>query len=75
MLLPEDLRRKAFAEARRLGVSFGEFVREAMRAALERAPSGKAGQDSLLSDNAEFVGGVPSDYSTRHDDYLYGRKK
>lgn len=74
-MLPDELRRKAFAEAQRLGVSFGEFVRESMRAALERAPRGKGAQDSLLSDNAEFVGGVPPDYSTRHDEYLYGDER
>ena len=74
-MLPDELRRKAFSEADRLGISFGEFVREALREALERARGKTPSQDSLLSDNAKFVGDVPSDYSTRHDDYLYGEEK
>ena len=74
LMLPDDLRQKAFAEARRLGISFGEFVREAMHAAL--APARRKGPriDSLLSDRAAYRGGVPADYSARHDDHLYGGK-
>ena len=52
-MLPDELRQRAFAEARRLGISFGEFVREAMHAAL--APARRKGPrtDSLLCDRAE----------------------
>ena len=75
LLLPEDLRRLAFARAERLGISFGEFVRGALRAALEPVPYKGPKTDSLLCDRAEFRGSVPSDYSKRHDDYLYGGEK
>lgn len=73
-MLPEGLKERATAEARRRGVSFGEFVREAMQAALKGdRPKGGAG-DSLLSDRAVYQGQVPADSSTRLDDYLYGEK-
>ena len=74
LLLPEDLRQRAFEEARRLGVSFGEFVREAMLAALAGSSRKGGGRDSLLSDRATYKGPVPRDSSTRLDDYLYGDK-
>ena len=73
-MLPEDLRQSAFAEADRRGISFGEFVRNAMREALEAAGGKRTGRDSLLSDRAAYSGPVPKDSSTRLDDYLYGDK-
>jgi len=73
-MLPDDLRQRAFAEAQRLGISFGAFVREAMHAALNPARRKGLRTDSLLSDRAAYRGGVPADYSASHDDYLYGGK-
>ncbi|MBI5244399.1 MAG: hypothetical protein HY922_12095 [Elusimicrobia bacterium] len=70
--MPEDLRQQAFAQARRLGISFGEFVRDALKSALASAPRSGPKTDSLLCDRATFRGGIPTDYSIRHDDYLYG---
>ena len=72
LMLPPELRRKAFEEAHKLGISFGEFVRAAMRRALERAPKGDRVHDSFLDDKAVYKGPVPSDSSTNHDAYLYG---
>lgn len=74
LMLPDDLRRKGFDEARRRGISFGEFVRAAMRLALDRAPRSEMVRDSFLDDRATYAGPVPADSSTNHDDYLYGDK-
>lgn len=73
-MLPEELRRKGFDEARRRGISFGEFVREAMRLALTRVPARGVVRDSFLDDRATYSGPVPADSSTNHDEYLYGEK-
>lgn len=73
-MLPEDLRRKGFGEAHRRGISFGEFVREAMRLALERIPQPGVLRDSFLDDRATYAGPAPADSSTNHDEYLYGDK-
>ena len=74
ILLPGDLRRSSFEEARRRGISFGEFVREALRAALKAAAPSERVSDSFLDDSAVYAGPVPADSSTRLDDYLYGEK-
>ncbi|MBI4346841.1 MAG: hypothetical protein HY553_08295 [Elusimicrobia bacterium] len=73
LMIPEDLKQAAIAEARKRGVSFGEFVRQAMAAALD-ATRPRSGQDSLLCDRSAYRGAVPKDSSTRLDDYLYGDK-
>lgn len=73
-MLPEELRRKGFDEAQRRGISFGEFVREAMRLALARDPASTAVRDSFLDDRAVYSGPAPVDGSTNLDEYLYGEK-
>lgn len=73
-MLPDELRRKGFAEAHRRGISFGEFVREAMRLALDRTPQSGMVRDSFLDDRAVYPGPAPVDGSTEHDKYLYGEK-
>lgn len=75
LLIPEDLRRSSFAEARRRGLSFGAFVREALRDALRQAhEAGRVG-DSFLDDSGVYAGPVPTDSSTRIDDALYGERE
>lgn len=71
-MLPEELRQSGFDEARRRGISLGEFIREAMRAALTRSP--RSGGDAFLDDGAVYSGPVPVDGSTNLDEYLYGEK-
>ncbi|MBI5595571.1 MAG: hypothetical protein HY928_05710 [Elusimicrobia bacterium] len=75
MLIPDDLRRSSFDEAHRRGLSFGAFVREALRAALSQAhEAGRIG-DSFLDDTGVYAGPVPTDSSTRVDDALYGERE
>lgn len=70
IMLPPELKTRAVRRARRKGISFGEYVREALTAELSR--EGGKGVDSFLSDTAVYRGEAPSDLSARHDDYLYG---
>lgn len=69
-MLPEDLKRRAQALARRRGVSFGELVRGSLEATL-RGDAGEVAEDTLFSDSAVYDGAVPEDLSERHDRYLY----
>jgi hypothetical protein len=79
-MLPEDIKRKAMAEARKLRISFADFVRQAVAEKLPR--EGKAvdrlkqrRQDPLfrLLDRLSLVeGATATDTAARHDDYLYG---
>ncbi len=81
-MLPEDVKRRAMAEARKENVSFADFVR---RAIVEKLPCSGKGADPLkrrrtdplfrLLDHLPPVrGDTPGDVAANHDDYLYGEK-
>ena len=81
IMLSEEVKRRAMAEARKLKVSFADFVRQAIT---EKLPhQGKAvdrlkrrRQDPLfrLCDRLSLVSGVTAtDVAGSHDDYLYGQ--
>ena len=72
IVLPLELRQEVFAAARERGVSFGEFVRQALKQATTRNGNSSKRADPLLHDEAVFRGRVPKDISKNHDFYLYG---
>ncbi len=71
LMLPVELRRRAFARARERGVSFGELIRESLDASLPARPTHRA-EDPLFRDEAVFGGKAPKDLSSAHDRHLYG---
>ena len=80
IMLPEDVRRRALAEARKLKVSFADFVRQAVAEKLPRQGKGvdrlkQRRQDPLfrlLDRLAPVRGNTVTDVAAHHDDYLYG---
>lgn len=73
LMLPPELQARAFRYARDLGISFGELVRDALEATLERARPGGGLKDPLFEDRAVHRGPSPADLSEAHDRYLYER--
>ena len=79
-MLPEDVKRRATVEARKLKVSFADFVRQAVAEKLPRTGKGvdrlkRRRGDPLfrLLDRLPLVtGDTATDVTARHDDYLYG---
>lgn len=71
-MLPPELKARAIREARNLGISFGEFVRQALAQSLSQARGPRT--DSLVSDSAVFSGPAPADLSQEHDRHLYGEE-
>ena len=71
VMLPAELRRRAFIRARERGVSLGELIRESLDSALPTAAPARA-DDPLFADSAVFAGKAPKDLSAAHDRYLYG---
>ena len=78
-MLPEDVKRRAMAEARKLKISFADFVRQAVT---EKLPGEGQNVDRLkrrrqdplfrLLDHLKPVkGAAATDVAARHDDYLY----
>lgn len=70
VMLPIDLKRRAQILARRMGISLGELIREALEATL-RGDTGEVRDDPLFGDDAVYTGRAPSDLTDRHDRYLY----
>lgn len=68
ILLPEDLHRAAEREAREMGLSLGGLIRQRLRLALEKKPS----EAPAFFTRQPWCDGGARDFSSRHDDYLYG---
>ena len=79
-MLPEDVKERAMAEARKQKVSFADFVRQAVTEKLPREGRGvdvlkRRRRDPLfrLLDKLKPVRGArATDIAAHHDDYLYG---
>lgn len=72
VMLPESLKNRAQQEAREMGISLGELIRQSVALRLEAGPH-PAG-DPLFTDVPVYNGPVPADYSREHDRYLYGER-
>src|SRR5437763_1040006 len=55
VMLPADLRRRAFLRARERGVSLGELIRQSLDSSLPAAGPARA-EDSLFADSEVFSG-------------------
>lgn len=69
-MLPAPLKQRAQVLARRLGISFGELVRNSLEATV-RGHGGEVREDPLYGDDAVYRGDAPTDLADRHDEYLY----
>lgn len=70
VMLPAELRRRAFRRAKERGVSLGLLIRESLDNAVP-ASVDEAGEDPLLADEAVFRGKAPPDLARNHDRHLY----
>ena len=81
-MLPLEMKRQAVAEARKLKVSFADYVRQALK---EKLPGSKGLTDRLKRRRRDPVFQLldtlppiktphPSDIAANHDEYLYGKK-
>ena len=70
VMLPADLRRRAFRRAKEQGVSFGVIVRDSLDAALP-ALEESGGDDPLFADGAVWRGRGPLALAREHDRFLY----
>ena len=78
IVLPDALKRRSVEKARAEGVSFAEFVRRAVEAAVMETPSVAARRKRLAAWEAMrtfadgYVGETPPDLAKNLDDYVYG---
>ena len=70
IMLPQDLKHRAFRHARNRGLSLGELIRKS----LERWLKGEAvpaEEDPFWDDQTIYKGRTPRDLAKKHDRYLY----
>ena len=74
IMLPSDLKIRAANQAKKMGMSLGQLIRDSLENSLNSERKRKAASDSLFLDTAVFEGKTPKDLSSDHDAYLYGEK-
>src|SRR5437899_714912 len=80
IMLPENIKQQAIAQAQKMNISFADFVRQAIADKLPRRGQGalrlkRRRHDSLfrlLDQPAMIIKGRISDIVAKHDEYLYG---
>lgn len=75
IMLPPELKARAALQAKKMGISLGQFIRVALSKSLEADVGRETDNDSLFLDTAVFGGKSPDDLSSSHDEYLYGDTK
>ena len=75
IMLPPELKTRASNQAKKMRISLGQYIREALKKSLEMENRREAEDDSLFLDKATFTGTVPQDLAADHDRYLYGDVK
>ena len=70
IMLPVALKARAMREARARGISFGELLRQALRATVDTRT--ESYDDPVFADGAVFDGPAPRDLAAEHDGFLYG---
>ena len=75
IMLPPELKIRAANQAKKMGISLGQLIREALEKSLDTEKRTKTGDDSLFLDNVVYGGKTPEDLASEHDKYLYGEKK
>ena len=75
IMLPNDLKVKASLQAKKMGISLGQYIREALNKSLDSGDNAQRISDPLFADDMVFEGKTPEDLSAAHDDYLYGSGK
>ena len=75
IMLPPELKTRASNQAKKMRISLGQYIREALQKSLDMENRPEANDDSFFLDNAVFNGTTPEDLVSDHDRYLYGDKK
>ena len=76
IMLPPDLKAKVQKRANYMGMSLGQYIREAVENSLEYQQREQSiEEDPLFADDAVFVEEGHKDIAENHDQYLYENHK
>jgi len=70
IMLPSDLKEKAFFKASELKISFGELVRKSLEDFISQEKLRKI--DIFLDDDNIYIEPIETDLAKNHDKYIYG---
>ena len=72
IMLPSDLKVRVQERANSMGISLGQYIREAVENSLKfQQREQLIEEDPLFTDDVVFVGKGPKDFAENHDQYLY----
>jgi hypothetical protein len=74
-MLPPELKTRVSNQAKKMRISLGQYIREALKKSLDMENRREADDDSLFMDNTVFDGTTPKDLASAHDRYLYGDER
>jgi predicted DNA-binding protein len=72
IMLPRELKMRAANQSRKMGVSLGQLIREALQREVASTEKSNGLQDCFYADKAVYQGDSPPDLCAEHDEYLYG---
>ena len=75
IMLPPELKTRASNQAKKMRISLGQYIREALQKSLDMENRSEVEDDPLFLDNAVFDSITPEDLASDHDRYLYGDEK
>ena len=75
IMLPPELKTRVSNQAKKMRISLGQYIREALKKSLDMENRREADDDSLFMDNTVFDGPTPEDLAAAHDRYLYGDER
>ena len=72
IMLPPELKTRASNQAKKMKISLGQYIREALKESLDSENRPGVDEDSLFMDNAVFDRAAPKNLASDHDEHLYG---
>ena len=75
IMLPPELKTRVSNQAKKMRISLGQYIREALKKSLDMENRREADDDSLFMDNTVFDGPTPEDLASAHDRYLCGDER
>lgn len=72
--IPEELHRELTFLAKKESLSLAELIRQFVRMGIKTKKRRRNSGKTLLELARYAVKGLPKDLSTKHDEYLYGKK-
>ena len=72
IMLPAELKVRIANKARKMKISMGQYIREALKRSLDSEYNSEKNEDPLYHDTEVYEEKTPRNLVTDHDSFLYG---